>query len=243
MNSDTLYHRLLAKKTPWTPIIGTKLPVMPGAEKTIAKCLALRILEIPVGEWILESGRQETDRLSDIQKQLIKSNSEDEKKHDLALSMAAKLYVDLGDFLEEAKLIANEWLDCNDHPIVKAFVIENGVFFVLLPILRVFGNAGLRTLSKDISQDEGIHAPTNRQISLDLGYWYSEKLDRLRKDTVDWLVSDLDCPGRHGIASYWQKRSDTLTETGKAEDLEELTGSFLGQAFFEISNSNLSSYN
>lgn len=240
--TKTFYSELLAKKKPWTPNVGKPSSVMEGSEETIGRAIALRTLEIPVGDWILLGCKREMSRLSDDAIKLMQSNIEDEFRHDEVLNIAYSVYQLTDENMEnEASIIAKEWIDHPDHPVVKAWVIENSVFFVILPILRKFGDAGLRLVSRDISNDENIHVSTNRQIATDLGYSYSKSLDSLRKRTVEWIVETLNSSGKFGFPDVWLKSSDTLLYQGVASELSD-TANYVMPAFFELDNRNLPSY-
>jgi len=238
----SFYTELLSKKKPWTPTLGKTEQLNEGVEEVIAKALAVRILEIPVGEWIQDATIRENNSLFIDAKKLLLSNIEDETKHDVALTMAANSYNITSDRqTKEAGIIANEWINHPDHPLVKAWVIENSVFFVILPIFRMFGDAGLRLISRDISNDETIHVATNRALSKELGYKFSDSLDRLRKKTVDWLVESLDMPGKYGVPQFWLNASDNLLYSGVEKELSG-TKSYVMPAFFEHDNGNLAQY-
>lgn len=236
------YTHLHSKKRPWQPTCGTKQPVAPGSENTLARCLALRCLEIPVQDWVAEGAMRERSRLSSEAIALLTSNCEDELKHDRALTMAATAY-GLGNAAmdAEAQSIAAEWLSHPDHPLVKAATLEQSVFFVILPLMRQFGGAGLRNISRDISTDESIHAPANRQAAEDLGYRYSPSLDALRERTVRWLVDDLNAPGKLGLPEVWVESSKQLLASGRTSNLDN-TRSYVMPAFFEHSASDLPVY-
>lgn len=236
------YAHLASKKRPWQPTCGTKQPVAPGSENTLGRCLALRRLEIPVQDWVAEGAAKERGRLSPEAIALLTSNCEDERKHDQALGMAAASYgLSNATMDAEAEAIAAEWLAHPDHPIVKAGVLEQSVFFVILPLMRKFGGAGLRTVSYDISTDESIHAPANRQAAKDLGYHWSPSLDALRDRTVRWLVSDLDAAGKYGYGEVWIESSKQLLTSGRTSNLDD-TRSYVMPAFFEHSARDLPVY-
>lgn len=240
--NQTFAEKLLARKKSWTPTIGKVSPVAEGAEDTIGRALGLRVLEIPVGDWIYLAEKKETASLTPDQLILLDSNIQDEYKHDEALNMAARAYQLTAEGMQaEAEAIAKEWIDHPDHPLVKAWVIENSVFFVILPIFRMLGGAGLRLVSTDISNDESIHVATNRHIARQLGYSYSESLDKLRRKTVAWVVENLDAPGKYGLPDFWIKSSDDLLYQGKAEQLAD-TQAYVMPAFFEHHNQNLPVY-
>ena len=238
----SVYSNLAAKKRLWSPTMGDKQPVMPGSEGTIGRCLALRVLEIPVGNWVLDTEAQELNKLHPDAIALLQSNAEDEIKHDRLLEMAAVTYqLTTPTDQEEAYAIASEWLVHPDHPIVKAYVLENAIFFVILPILRRFGGQGLRNAAFDISSDESIHAPCNRLVAQELGYSFSQSLDALRDRTVRFLVRDLNAPGKLGLPQVWIDASENLLHKGFAPQLEE-TKTYIMPAFFESHAADLPQY-
>lgn len=238
----SFYSNLLSKKRLWSPTMGDKQPVMPGSEGAIGRCLALRVLEIPVGNWVLETEASELNKLHPDAVALLKSNAKDELKHDRLLQMATITYqLTTTAMQEEADSIALQWLEHPDHPIVKAFVLENAIFFIILPILRRFGGQGLRNAAFDISSDESIHAPCNRQVAQELGYSFSPSLDALREKTVRFLVRDLNAPGKLGIPQPWLDASENLLHKGFAPQLEE-TKAYIMPAFFESHAADLPQY-
>lgn len=238
----SFYNNLMSKKRLWSPTMGDKQPVMPGSKGTIGRCLALRVLEIPVGDWVLETEAKELDRIHPDAIALLESNAKDEHKHDQLLNMASATYQLTTDVMQqEADAIALEWLSHPDHPIVKAFVLENAIFFIILPILRRFGGQGLRNAAFDISSDESIHAPCNRQVAHELGYSFSPSLDELRDRTVRFLVSDLNAPGKLGLPQVWLDASENLLHKGFAPQLEE-TKAYIMPAFFESHAADLPQY-
>jgi hypothetical protein len=236
----SFYSNLMSKKRLWSPTMGDKQPVMPGSEGTIGRCLALRVLEIPVGDWVNET--QEKGALPEDAIALLKSNVEDELKHDKVLQMAHDTYqLTTPDMQSEANAIALEWLNHPDHPIVKAFVLENAVFFIILPILRKFGGQGLRNAAFDISSDESIHAPGHRAIAKSMGYSFSPSLDKLRDRTARFLVRDLNAPGKLGLPQPWLAASESLLYKGLAPQLQE-TQNYIMPAFFESHAADLPQY-
>ena len=52
----------------------------------------------------------------------------------------------------EAIRLRDAWTSHPDHTILKAMVAERAIFFVLLPLFRFCGDAGMRTTSADISE-------------------------------------------------------------------------------------------
>jgi hypothetical protein len=128
--------------------------------------------------------------------------------------------------------------------ITKALVIERAIFFVLLPFFRFNGDAGLRTVSADISRDEQIHVATNSLVCADMGLRSSSSLDKLRKATINWIMEPLGkntYGDKYLSKKFWLDTSDRLMYEGKAPELSE-TKSARMPAFFEHSNVNLPQY-
>ena len=76
------YTKLLERKRTWTPVQPTKGEIKKGAEETIKRALAIRHMELPVGEFITQ-GLERT--VPSAARTLLESNVKDEIKHDLAL--------------------------------------------------------------------------------------------------------------------------------------------------------------
>ena len=102
------------------------------------RALAIRHMELPVGEFIKEGFGEE---VPDNARELLESNVEDEERHDLALGYIADANnVNDKDENEEA-LLRDAWIAHPDHTITKALVAERAIFFVLLPFFRFNGDA------------------------------------------------------------------------------------------------------
>ena len=88
MKAETPYIHLQQRKRTWTPVEVTAGPLLPGGEDVIKRALALRCLEIPVGDFISDAMKGD---LPDVKgcKELLLSNVKDEEKHDVALNFAA----------------------------------------------------------------------------------------------------------------------------------------------------------
>ena len=231
------YEKLIARKRKWTPVAVEGGPVTDGSEDALGRCLALRCLEIPVGDFIKEATAKE---IPEHAKKILHLNIIDEENHDEALNYVAATYTVDAKAEEEARRIAEAWIDHPDHPIVKAMVLERSIFFTILPFFRAFGNAGMRTTSADISRDEQIHVATNSLVCAELGLSPSQSLDKLRKATASWLYEPLQ--GSKKLSKkFWADSSDRLMYQGKAPELS-FTKSARMPAFFEHSNVNLPQY-
>ena len=234
------YVKLLNRKRTWTPIQTTAGKLKDGAEETIFRALAIRHMELPVGEFVteaLEKGVPDSARV------LLESNVTDEIKHDQALGYITNaLGVDSQSEYEALKL-RDAWEAHPDHTILKALVAERAIFFVILPFFRFCGDAGLRTTSADISRDEQIHVACNSLVCADMGLRWSNSLDKLRKATINWIFQPL---GRNTYDKYldkkfWLDASDRLMYEGKAPEFSETQRARM-PAFFEHANTNLPQY-
>ena len=237
----TTYEKLTARKRNWEPVKMTKGTLARGSEATIKKALALRCLELPVKEFLEQGLAKELPDKKGLTAALI-SNQQDEEKHDRGLGYVVSAYGVNEEAEREAQTIRNVWLDNPEHPILKASVLERSVFFVLLPFFRFNGCVGLRTLSADISRDEQIHTATHGMVCHDLGLPPSKSLDKLRKATVDWVMSDLGLgENKYLNRTFWMRQSDSLYSKGKAIGLTDTKRARMN-SFFECSNLNLPQY-
>jgi len=202
------YDKLLARKRKWSPVQTTAGKLKPGAEETIFRALAIRHMELPVGEFIEDALGEVPDHARD----LLRSNVKDEENHDLALGYVVNALGVDEEAEKEALRLRAAWEAHPDHTITKALVAERAIFFVLLPFFRFNGDAGLRTVSADISRDEQILQPLGRNTT-------DKYLDR----------------------KFWTDSSDRLMYEGKAPELSDTKRARM-PAFFEHANTNLPKY-
>ena len=242
MKAETPYIHLHQRKRTWTPVQVSAGQLLDGGEEVVQRALALRCLEIPVGDFISEAMKGD---LPDVKgcKELLVSNVKDEEKHDIALNFAAEAHQIPVRFEKEAERIKNTWLELDRHPVLKAVVLERSVFFVLLPIFRFLGDTGLRTTSADISRDEQTHVAANTLVCEELGLKSDKELNKLRRATVAWVLQSLkgESTEKHLSSNFWMASSDSLYTRGKAEGLLSTRNSRV-PAFFETSNVNLPQY-
>ena len=234
------YEKLMTRKRKWTPVQTTAGTCKEGAEETIYRALALRHMELPVGDFITDALATEVPSLA---RELLLSNVKDEENHDLALGYIANAYGVDEKAEAEALRLRDAWTAHPDHTITKAMVAERAIFFVLLPFFRSCGDAGMRTVSADISRDEQIHVATNSLVCKELGLDISPSLDKLRKATINWVMQPLstNTSDKKLDKNFWLRQSDNLMYQGKAPELS-FTKSARALAFFEHSNENLPSY-
>ena len=242
MKPESPYVQLHQRKRTWTPVQVSAGTLLDGGEEVIQRALALRCLEIPVGDFISEAMKGD---LPDVKgcKELLLSNVVDEENHDIALNFAAAAHGVSPRFEKEAERIKNAWLELDRHPVLKAVVLERSVFFVLLPIFRFLGDTGLRTTSADISRDEQTHVAANTLVCEELGLKSDKEINKLRRATIAWVLQSLqgEATNKHLSQNFWMASSDSLYTRGKAEGLLSTRASRM-PAFFETNNVNLPQY-
>ena len=174
---------------------------------------------------------------------MLESNIKDEENHDLALGYIANSLGTDPTAEAEAFRLRAAWEEHPDHTILKALVAERAIFFVLLPFFRFCGDAGLRTVSADISRDEQIHVACNSLVCSDMGYTPSQSLDKLRKATINWVFQPLgiNTTYKYLDKNFWLNASDRLMYEGKAPEFADTQRARM-PAFFEHSNVNLPKY-
>jgi hypothetical protein len=233
------YEKLLSRKRTWTPVQTTAGKLADGAEETIYRALAIRHMELPVGDFIQDALQNEVPKMA---RDLLLSNIKDEENHDLALGYIANAIGVDEKAEEEAKRLRDAWTAHPDHTILKALVAERAIFFVLLPFFRFNGDAGLRTVSADISRDEQVHVATNSLVARELNLDWSPSLDKLRKATINWVLQPLgNSPNKYLNKKFWLDASDRLMYEGKAPELADTKRARM-PAFFEHANPNLPQY-
>ena len=232
------YQKLLSRKRKWTPVQTTAGKLKDGAEETIYRALAMRHMELPVGDFI-EAALSEVPSLS---ADLLRSNIKDEENHDLALGYIANA-LGVDETAEaEAKRLREAWTAHPDHTVLKALVAERALFFVLLPFFRFNGDAGLRTVSADISRDEQVHVAANSLVCRELGLTPSPSLDKLRKATISWVMSPLKRSENKFLdKAFWLEASDNLMYQGKAPEMQWTQRARM-PAFIEHANPNRPHY-
>ena len=236
----TPYQKLIDRRRTWTPVQTTAGKLKDGSEDAIRRALALRHMELPVGEFIKEGQEK---NVPEHARKLLEDNVKDEERHDLALGY----YVNALGADEQAELEAmrlrDAWIRHPDHTITKALVAERAIFFVLLPFFRFTGDAALRTISADISRDEQIHVASNSLVCTELGLHASPSLDKLRKATINWILEPLsiNTADKYLDKNFWLDASDRLMYEGKAPEFSDTKRARM-PAFFEHSNVNLPQY-
>ena len=236
----TPYDKLFERKRKWSPVQTTAGKLREGAEETIYRALAIRHMELPVGTFIKDGLEKDVPASA---RKLLESNVKDEENHDLALGYIANALGTDENAEKEAIRLRDAWMAHPDHTILKALVAERAIFFVLLPFFRFNGDAGLRTVSADISRDEQIHVAANSLLCTELGLRSSASLDKLRKATINWILQPLgtNTQTKYLDRKFWTDASDRLMYEGKAPQFSETKRGRM-PAFFEHANTNLPKY-
>ena len=236
----TAYDKQLLRKRKWTPVQTTAGKLRDGSEETIFRALAVRHMELPVGAFIEEALTKEVPKDARV---LLQSNVNDEINHDLALGYIVNAMGVDEKAEAEALRLRTAWEEHPDHTLTKALVAERAIFFVLLPFFRFNGDAGLRTVSADISRDEQIHVATNSLVCASMGLRPSPSLDKLRKATINWILQPLKANNedKYLNKNFWLETSDRLMYEGKAPELADTKRARM-PAFFEHANTNLPQY-
>ena len=235
------------KRKTWKPSNPEINSATSSAPKTIHRGLLLRGLEIPVKEFILDGiERSDMAKLGEGALEVLMRNTKDEDKHDLALGRCAGAHkVEMSartlQLAQEAQGFINDWVNLDLHPFTKAAVLENGVFFVLLPLFNLYGFQALREASQWISQDERMHVQTHRAAAQLLRAAPSNDVNDLRRATVEWLLKDLIEEADQATYDRFLNSSDLLMYQGLSALDQTQFASY--SAFFETKRNHFASYN
>lgn len=244
LTKDSPYFEAIARKRPWEPQAVSKGALVQGGEAALQRALALRILELPVADFLREGLQRDLPDVPGVVEAL-ESNIKDEERHDQALSLVIEAHGSSEKAERQAGEILKEWRALPDHPILITAVLESSVFFVLLPFYRALGDIGIRTTAADISRDERAHAYIHRLVAKQLGEVPSARLKQLRRATVDWFCLPLEQsadPANQFLGrDFWLRQSDSLYSRGVAPELS-YTRAARCPAFFEASNVDLPQY-
>jgi hypothetical protein len=243
VSSSSLNFTLLnSRRRPWQPNSPKPNSETSKGTETISRCLALTNLEPAVATFI-NSGldRSDTTKLSPELISALKTNVQDETKHEVALLNARSAMVDYNSIYQyQANDICQKWLDLPDNPIVTAAVLENSIFFLILPIYSLFGHVSLQLTAADISQDERLHVIYHREAAMRLGVKPSKELNRLRLETVEWISQGIAELGEKWNLDRMIRNSNSLLQRGVSDLIE--TKAAMVAAPFELSNNSLSMY-
>lgn len=235
------YFSAVARKRPWQAVPVTKGEFVNGSEETIFRALAIRHLELPVKDMLLQGLERELPNSPGLVESIY-SNIKDEERHDEALNYVAAAHGVDEKAEKEAFKIRQAWAEHPAHPMAKVAVLERSLFFTILPFFRFNGDKGLRTVATDISRDEICHAFCHTKICEEAGEKYGESLNKLRKMTALWIYDKLGASSNKYLdKDFWLRQSDALFINGRAPELNETRASTV-PAFFETNALNLPAY-
>ena len=241
-NSPSFWSDVNALRSSWQVVEPEENSFISEFPETISRAICLRHLELPVKQFI-QQGIDSSDAYKigpDGLASLVR-NQEDEDRHDIALSNCFKAMRNFNPkYTLEASSIIQEWLDLDVNPITKTAVLENSVFFIILPIFNKYGFSPLRETSRDISRDERIHVITHRKAAQLLNSPPTKALNALRIKTVDWLTQSMDTEIEAGLKDKYMLSSYNLLTKGISSLDESKT--VTGVAFFEKPNNHISKY-
>lgn len=223
----------------------------PNSEKsavpiTISKGLALTGLEPMVADFItMGLDRSDKNIINGLVGEELLRNIKDEVNHEAALTASIEAMSNYDDSFEsEAVHIIKSWSELPDNPITIAACLENGVFFVLLPLYRLYGSTCLAITANSISGDELIHVQTHRAVAQMLKAKPSKQLLQLVLDTVEWVTSSIDeetaLLAKPMTLERCLKNSRSLLTKGVSDLIETRSGAYL--APYEVPNTSIDSY-
>jgi hypothetical protein len=245
MIDTDFYTKQFNRRRAWDVIdVSPHQKIQPMVRRTLQKALAISALELPVGDMITSVVETHQEIPQEVLTLLV-ANAQDEEKHDEALNRLKNALQPMDrDIRTMDYVVAEAQKLCEVYsPVTVAGVLEASIFFVVLPMYRFLGGGGFRTVANDISNDENIHVATNINLANDLGWDKGGKLNELRKDVIDWLVSDLPWTHEKKFLSgrHWSSASDNLYHSGKAPQLKETKRAVM-PSFFEKDNRDLPRY-
>jgi hypothetical protein len=192
----------------WKPqtLTATPLPITTdNVPEILERILASAIvLEVDVASYLAEGWKADIkgkNSIPEVAEKLIESNIPDESVHLAQFKKAIAVYPVREQYLREAEQLSQQWQDDEGHPLLKATLLEIGVFVPCsLPVLLRAGGLSLGWVGQKVSQDEQRHQAVGRavcnRLKLD-SYKPSVSLNALRKSTIRWIVGD-------GYLKHWK---------------------------------------
>ena len=115
------YQKLMSRKRTWTPVAPQAGAVKDGAEETLKRVIALRHMELPVGDFITDALSKD---IPDAARELLLSNVRDEEKHDLALNLIASAHGLDEEAEKEAIKLQQAWIAHPDPRYSKPWLLN-----------------------------------------------------------------------------------------------------------------------
>lgn len=198
--NDLRYYQSKRRFPHWQPKSSgsVRQPDLSTGEQIVKRCLAFLPLEITVGQWVTNDSKQNAEVDA-----ICFRNAEDEQKHDQALADLSTHYGGASADIRSNSFV-EQWRT-NDAPaIVKAYALEMGVFFSILPALIRYGDTYASTVSTWISDDERVHVETNLRLMKASKLKLTAELVQLVFATVAWIFlplgeAEAEAQGRRAI--------------------------------------------
>lgn len=205
----------------------------------ILRAVALRGLEIPVGEWTDQfCASNPNPEITEI----LRTHIKDEEKHDSQLDYLAQ-YLGCVDIPPRAKELTERWLTLECHPLLKKMVLEAGVFFPILGMFAVYGKTDLylQSVRQWVSADESAHVASSRLVIHYLRLQgehitVPSELMELTRDTISWV-----CGGKD--EARWQSASRSGLTDGRIIGGAEMTTVAVPDHFTQRANQEISYQN
>lgn len=178
------------------PNTGLKQLTVQPEEQVVLRCLAFVDLEEQVGEWVEKVATNAEFQSAPEIAQILRRNVSDELKHDQAIRDLQAYYsfksnYSVFDKAFRAHILANQWKQIEAHPIVKAYALEMGIFFTILPILMRCGDVYAATVASWINDDERVHVETNLRLMKHFKLKLTPELVLLVFNTVAYIYEPL----------------------------------------------------
>ena len=207
---------------PYASNANRKLDYSDG-EQIVKSCLSFLDLEVSVGEWV-----KNATEIPPEAKSFLLRNSSDEEKHTVALIHLLRYYRGAR-VSRYSKELIKRWNEIDVHPIVKAYALECGVFFAVLPALTIYGDVYCATVSQWINDDERVHVETNLRVIRELKLKLTEELLELVFETVGYIFESLGEEKQIEQASRAVKRVVRGRDAQMAKDSVPITTAFFEQ--------------
>ena len=159
MKAATPYLHLHGRKRTWTPVAVSAGTLLEGGEDVIKRALALRCLEIPVGDFISEAMKGDLPQVEGC-KELLLSNVVDEENHDIALNFAADAHKVPTRFEAEAEKIKKAWLELDAIRSLRPWCLS---VLSSLSYYRYSDSLETQDYARQVPISHGTNRPTSRR--------------------------------------------------------------------------------
>jgi hypothetical protein len=182
-----------------------------NVDPVIIRCLEFLPLELSVAEWDYEaSNLEDCELIADI----LHRNANDEDKHDKALAYLSKHYgMQPGVRSQEAQNLIDRWKNNKSHPLCRMLALEMGVFFSILPYLKMNGDTYAAEVSDWIKDDEVVHVKTGLLLVSELWLTIDKELLKLVYDSNNYIFKSHDKAAKATMRLVNGSASDLIDES------------------------------